>query len=353
MILKNDIMNLLRMGQWDLERDGYGNLYKRIGTAPVLWSCHLDTVHRKEGWQRVRIDENGIIRQRGMKSRCLGADDGAGIWLLLEMLDKGIEGMYMFHLDEEIGGKGSAWVSNNNDDMLKEYKYAIAFDRKDRYSIITNQWGVCCSDTFGESLSKELGMGHILDSTGRFTDTDNYKLDIPECTNVSVGYFNEHRPEESLDFKYLEKLRDALFKVDINNLVERRKVYAGGYRRGRWPTSTSNHSGYSDDDGWWDDYQSSVLPPKPKVINTPALLPKKNNVVEPKDLRKTTLENIERICSLNARKMARVFLDAGATYDDVLNGFLNLDMSRKNVTQEDANSDGWLSMIAKFVLGGK
>ena len=64
------------MGQWDLETDHYGNLYTRIGTAPILWSCHLDSVHRKEGWQNVRIDKEGMIRQRGTKSRCLGADDG-------------------------------------------------------------------------------------------------------------------------------------------------------------------------------------------------------------------------------------------------------------------------------------
>ena len=341
------------MGQWDLEKDNYGNLYKRIGTAPVLWSCHLDTVHRKEGWQRVRIDEAGIIRQRGRKSRCLGADDGAGIWLLLEMMDKGIEGLYVFHMDEEVGGKGSKWISYHNKTMLDGIKYAIAFDRKDRNSVITNQWGVCCSDTFAESLGKELGMGHIIDSTGRFTDTDNYKDIVPECTNVSVGYFNEHKPEESLDFKYLENLRDSLFKLDISNLVESRKPYTRGY--GGYGSVNYN---YDYDDDYWAQYnrakEEKAKEKETPVVVKPNLSPAiQKHLVQPKDMTKTTLENIERVCSLNSRKMARVFIDAGATYQDVLKGFLDLDMNRKNVATDDANGDGWLSMIAKYVLGGK
>ena len=47
-------------------------------------------------------------------------------------------------------------------------------------------------DAFGESLCKELnksGMKLGLRSLGVFTDSANFIDVVPECTNISVGYF--------------------------------------------------------------------------------------------------------------------------------------------------------------------
>ena len=40
--------------------DGYGNYYKRIGSAPTIWASHTDSVHKKNDpvEQTVYIDEN-------------------------------------------------------------------------------------------------------------------------------------------------------------------------------------------------------------------------------------------------------------------------------------------------------
>ena len=35
--------------------DGAGNMIKQIGNSPTLWSCHTDTVHRKQGRQRLLL----------------------------------------------------------------------------------------------------------------------------------------------------------------------------------------------------------------------------------------------------------------------------------------------------------
>jgi hypothetical protein len=356
------------MSHWQLSVDPYGNMYTRIGTAPVMWSCHLDTVHRKEGWQNVKISGTGIITQKGKKSRCLGADDGAGIWLLLEMINKGIEGLYIFHQDEEIGGKGSKWIVENTPELVKDIKYAIAFDRKATTSVITSQWGVCCSDTFGTSLALGLGMAHELDDTGRFTDTDNYKSLIPECTNVSAGYYSEHTPCESLDYLYLVDLRDALFNLEVDKLVVEREctkpyVYKPRHiKTTSWnQVDTSRYYDNNTDDYWTkrnaehakkiiaDANEAIKAKQVDEIIITPGTA---KHIMNPRDVRATNIENVERVCSLNARKMARLFMDMGATYDDVLQGFLSLDLSRINTARHDVNNgDGWLSMIATFVLG--
>jgi transcriptional regulator with XRE-family HTH domain len=48
--------------------------------------------------------------------------------------------------------------------------------------------------------------------------------DIAECTNISVGYYNEHRGTEMQNISYLKRLAEASVKVDWENLPIKRKV---------------------------------------------------------------------------------------------------------------------------------
>jgi hypothetical protein len=206
-----------------LQQDDLGNLYRRIGTAPVLWSSHTDTVHTQGGIQLLRLS-NGIVTQDDKQSNCLGADCTAGVWLMTEMVRANRPGLYIFHRAEEVGGKGSEYIARHRPDILKGIDYAVAFDRRGNHSIITHQFGGrCCSEAFAASLSDALGMAHGSDSGGSFTDTANYTDLIGECSNLSVGYMNEHTKQESLDFNYLQSLRDSLMRLDATALVSARK----------------------------------------------------------------------------------------------------------------------------------
>jgi hypothetical protein len=205
-----------------VQEDELGNLYKRIGDAPVLWSSHTDTVHTQGGSQLLRVS-NGLITQADKQSNCLGADCTSGVWLMMEMIREQRPGLYIFHRAEECGGKGSAFIAEHRADILSGIEFAVAFDRRDKHSIITHQWqGRCCSETFAASLADALGMAHRADSGGSFTDTANYTDIIGECSNLSVGYMNEHTKRETLDFNYLETLRDALVTLDASKLVSER-----------------------------------------------------------------------------------------------------------------------------------
>ena len=56
-------------------------------------------------------------------------------------------------------------------------------------------------------------------SGGSFTDSANYTHLIAECTNVAVGYFDQHTAREKFDLEWLERhLIPALIKVDWDNL---------------------------------------------------------------------------------------------------------------------------------------
>lgn len=205
-----------------LEMDSYGNLYKRIGDAPVLWSSHTDTVHRDGGEQRLVISGDKI--SAGGASNCLGADCTAGVWLMSEMIRAGVPGLYVFHREEECGGGGSNYIAKDTPGLLAGIEYAIAFDRYGYESVITHQFGQrCCSDVFAKSLADALGLGMRLDDGGSFTDTANYTDLIGECTNISVGYFNQHTKSEYQDIAFLLRLRDALLAFDWRDLVSSRK----------------------------------------------------------------------------------------------------------------------------------
>jgi hypothetical protein len=60
-------------------------------------------------------------------------------------------------------------------------------------------------------------------SGGTFTDSANYTHLIAECTNVAVGYFDQHTAREKFDLEWLERhLIPALIKVDWDNLPVQR-----------------------------------------------------------------------------------------------------------------------------------
>lgn len=194
----------------------------------ILWSCHIDTMHKKNPdiiKQDVFLDSFNVAFV-DEKSDCLGADNGAGVFLLLEMIDAGIAGHYVFHRGEEMGCWGSSQIASEHEDFLKGFTHAIAFDRKSTTSIITHQSGSrACSDKLGNQLASLFGMNYQLDNTGVYTDTAEYTHLIPECLNISIGYLNEHTSRESLDVDHVMALRDKMLAIKwhkINLIVDRK-----------------------------------------------------------------------------------------------------------------------------------
>jgi hypothetical protein len=190
------------------------------GKSTIMWSCHIDTMHKNNTknpdqlYQEVWVDEQGIAFVTD-KEDCLGADDGAGIWLMLEMIKADVAGTYVFHRGEEKGCWGSSRMALHHKEWLANFTHAIAFDRRANHSVITHQSGArACSDLLGNRLCQLFGMDHELDPTGVYTDTAEYVEIIPECVNVSSGYNSEHSHRETLDTKYILSLRDAICAVD-------------------------------------------------------------------------------------------------------------------------------------------
>lgn len=225
-----------------VEADKYGNLIKRIGTAPIMWSSHTDTVHRAGGLQQLTMDDKGRVWTDDKQSNCLGADCTTGVWLMVEMIKAGVEGLYVFHREEEIGGKGSRYIAKNTPELVAGIEACIAFDRFGVSSVITYQSSErCCSDEFANSLATIIDLPLAPDTGGTFTDSASYTDLIPECTNLSVGYYSQHSVREYQDLNYAVGMRDKMVAFKPDGLVIKRKA---GEVETLWDDYSRYYSGY-------------------------------------------------------------------------------------------------------------
>jgi hypothetical protein len=231
----------------------------RKGATSTLFCCHTDTVHAEDGgYQNLEYDPNfghimlGKLSGTAQPSgTCLGADDGAGIWLMLEMIKAKVPGTYLFHRGEECGGIGSSALARQRREWLEVFDVAIAFDRPRNDEVITHQRSRtrCASDEYGSALVEALNQSEFLDyktsDRGSFTDTFNYRGIISECLNLGVGYQSQHGAQEFQDYGHLVALRDQLIKIDWQSLKASRDP------------SVVEERAYSRWGGWggWDDLQ--------------------------------------------------------------------------------------------------
>ena len=199
--------------------DTHGNYILSVGVDPTIaFTAHTDTVHRQEGIQTLSVEDNFITTMTGS---CLGADCTTGLWLMLGMIEAGIEGVYIAHAAEEIGGIGSSSLVADNPSWLANIQACISFDRFGTNSVITHQGGRrTASDAFAVSLADILGMAQLKpDTGGTYTDSMEYSGVVPECTNLSVGYYDQHTSKESQDILFAETLLERLCKADWRALV--------------------------------------------------------------------------------------------------------------------------------------
>ena len=144
---EQEIFNLLP----SLEKDEFGNLYKKIGEkTSVMFTSHLDTASSTVSVVN-HIIEGNIIKTDGKS--ILGADDKAGVTIMLYMMENNIPGLYYFFLGEERGCIGSKKVADRHKTKKVDgISKVISFDRRGTDSIITYQSGSrCCSDNFAKA----------------------------------------------------------------------------------------------------------------------------------------------------------------------------------------------------------
>jgi hypothetical protein len=281
------VKELIKCGLFptNISKDTHGNYFIQVGESRTIFASHLDTVS-KTHTKVNHVFEGNMIKTDGTTT--LGADDKAGVTTMLWMIKHNVPGLYYFFIGEEVGCIGSGNAARSVADFKDKYDRIISFDRRDVGSVITHQsWSRCCSDAFGDALASELnksGLSYKKDDGGVYTDSAEFVDIIPECTNISVGYYKEHTTNESQDIDHLTKLAEACLRVDWENLPTERDPsfteyktssygssygskntwvgkgssgidYGYGNNRGKRKSKKSGRNGYHDD--WYDDDYST------------------------------------------------------------------------------------------------
>lgn len=205
--------------------DENGNFYKCVGdgSSRTMFAAHWDTVDSVICKKSLVIDGTTLKLSKNSKGNCLGADCTTGVWLILEMIAANVPGHYVIFASEEAGCIGSRAMVNNQPDWLSEIDHCISFDRKGTSEVITHQCSFrTASDAFANALGDAIGLGMTASDRGVYTDSNEFASDVSECTNVAVGYFNQHTRLETQNLMFLANLRDRLIEVDFASLPAKR-----------------------------------------------------------------------------------------------------------------------------------
>jgi putative aminopeptidase FrvX len=195
----------LAQSQFEVHYDDYGNVLaeRSFGEGPViLLSAHMDTVEPFAPDRELLWKGDTVRSSEGI----LGADDRAGIAILLEVIrrmnkERQFNGTLKvaFTREEEIGRVGSSEIS---EDWLGNVDMAIVADRRNRRDIVTScRWMPFCPEELGffwEQAGKQIGMSDWMVCQGGISDAVTYAQQGIPSVNLSCGYLHEHKEFEEL-----------------------------------------------------------------------------------------------------------------------------------------------------------
>lgn len=198
------------------------------GDIPILLVAHLDTVFPSPP-QEIYYDNTKCVM---WSPQGLGADDRAGVFAILKLLQRGYRPHILLTCDEEKGCLGVAQFVQNWPEPIEGLKYIIQVDRRGENDCVFYD---CDNAEFTEYVE---GFG-FKEQIGSYSDIS---ILCPQWgiagVNLSVGYVDEHDFVERLHFNWLydtiNKINKMLIAVDAAPKFEYVENYA------RWWNAIKN-----------------------------------------------------------------------------------------------------------------
>ena len=175
------------LGYHTTSRHGY--LYAP-GEVPVLLVAHLDTVH-PQPVQLICYSEN---RRIAMSPQGIGGDDRAGVFMILQIIQK-VRCHVLFCEDEETGGWGAQLFTKSG--IRPRVNYLVELDRRGCRDAVF--YG-CANQNFIKFVE---GFG-FREESGSFSDISILAPHLETAAvNISAGYYCEHSPGERIDLLHM------------------------------------------------------------------------------------------------------------------------------------------------------
>lgn len=224
----------------------YGNIYATpkyiigVGNIPVALVAHLDTVH---AFSKIPKDiyydtTQGVI----WSPDGLGADDRAGVYGIIKILEAGYRPTVIFTTDEETGALGAQAVIDAFKTPVTDLKYIIELDRRGATDCVFYD----CNNPEFQDYIESFG---FISQWGTFSDISEicpaWKV---AGVNLSIGYENEHTKAELLKISWLNTTITKVCKMleDIGNAQAFKYIHSTKYS---WYSAP----------GWDDEYRWESL----------------------------------------------------------------------------------------------
>lgn len=178
-----------------------------IGNTPIGLVAHLDTVHTRPPVNFFYDQEQQVL----WSPQGLGADDRAGVYAIIQIVEAGYRPHIILCKDEEIGGKGADAVIQ----MFPQYpfenlKCLIELDRSGKQDCVFY-------DCDNEDFVKYIEQFGFKEDIGSFSDIS---ILAPQwevaAVNLSIGYYNEHSLGEFLHIGHMENTIRKIKRI-LNN----------------------------------------------------------------------------------------------------------------------------------------
>lgn len=215
------------------------------GTIPIALVAHMDTVFAKPPKEVYYDRQKNVI----WSPDGLGADDRAGVFLIIKILLAGFRPHIILTTDEELGGLGASALAQVHKKVpFKNLKYLIQLDRRGMNDCVFYE---CTNSKFIDYI---VSFGFI-ETWGSFSDISELCPAWDKCgVNLSVGYIDEHSTNERLFvngfLSTLKKLKIMLNQDDIPEFEYIAELDSywnyGYYHRGDFGYNSMNHYVYCD-----------------------------------------------------------------------------------------------------------
>lgn len=174
------------------------------GSIPIMLVAHCDTVCTAPV-KEIGVLNSGDKTYIGITNKeqaPLGADDRAGIFIILKIIANGYHPHILLTTDEEIGGLGA--IAAADEIIAPDVKFILELDRMGSNDAAMYD----CDNKKFKKLLVDYGFTPV---NGTFSDICFFAPDWDiAAANLSVGYYHEHTPWEVV---YPVDLENTLYRV--------------------------------------------------------------------------------------------------------------------------------------------
>lgn len=196
-----------------------------VGDIPVALCAHMDTVFPKPPKEIFYDREKGVL----WSPTGLGADDRAGIFAIIKILQSGLKPTIIFCADEEKGALGAEKLVHDHPLPISPLNFIMELDRRGTNDCVFYD---CANQEFTDYI-EERGFS---EAWGSFSDISELCPNWGVAgVNLSIGYESEHTTSEILR---IGPMLDTIEKV--------KKIL----KESEWPVFKYVHKPYSYYGAW-------------------------------------------------------------------------------------------------------